>query len=83
MGLPKGRTNNLKGRPKGSKNRSGKDLLESLNEIIADNLDSFKNDVADLPSQERINVMLRLFDFVVPKTQSLVATESNGQESST
>lgn len=82
MGLPKGRTNNLKGRPKGSKNRIGKDLRESLNEIITNNLDSFKSDLKDLPPKERITVMLKLFEFVAPKMQPVDAIQLDSKESS-
>ena len=82
MGLPKGRTNNLKGRPKGSKNRIGKDLRESLNEIIANNFDSFINDMADLTPKDRITVMLRLFEFVAPKMKPVDAIQLDNKESS-
>jgi hypothetical protein len=71
MGLPKGTTNNIKGRPKGAKNRSTTEIREKLFEFISDNLPKLQNDFDKLDNpKDRLMFIERLFQYSLPKLQA-------------
>ena len=72
MGLPKGRTNNKLGRPKGTPNKITAELREQFKQLLENNLDKMQNDIDQLDSKDRLKVMLELSKFVIP---TLKATE--------
>lgn len=69
MGLQKGQTNNLRGRPKGSKNRQ----LEAFREKIISYLDGYdmQADLNNMEPEKRAATMLKLLEFVLPKLRSV------------
>lgn len=71
MGLRKGMTNNPKGRPKGSQNKSTKDIRELFNTLLESNLTQIQKDITELSPKDRINVMLKISEFVIPKLRSV------------
>jgi hypothetical protein len=71
MGLQKGRTNNKQGRPKGSQNKSSKELREFIFEFISDNLPKLQNDFDKLDNpKDRLMFIERLFQYSLPKLQA-------------
>jgi hypothetical protein len=70
MTLKKGETNNPNGRPKGAVNRTTTEIRNLFNELLSANLENIQNDIDKLDPKDRIAVLLKLSDFVIPKLQS-------------
>lgn len=70
-GLRNGGKANLNGRPKNSQNKVTKATKELIAEIVQDNLEQVQKDIAGLKPNERVNVLVKLLDYVVPKMKSL------------
>jgi hypothetical protein len=73
MGLNKGTTNNPNGRPKGTPNKTTKEIREAINLIVSSNLERLQIDIDSLEPKERIKVICDLMPFAVPKLQSIQA----------
>lgn len=71
MGLPKGKTNNKAGRPKGSKSKVTLSLRAQINDFLAGNFDKFKRDLELLEPRDRINAYIKLLSFGIPTLQSV------------
>ncbi len=86
MGLPKGRTNNPGGRPKGTPNVLTKEIREVYQELIESNLsnvDVWLQEVAKDNPDRALNFIIRLSEYVVPKLQSTNLTSSFNFENMT
>ena len=59
------------GREKGTPNKVTSDLRLWVNKIIADNQSQFVKDLKELEAKDRINVIEKLMQYVVPKQQSI------------
>jgi hypothetical protein len=70
MGLTKGKTNNLNGRPKGSPNKTTKEIKEAINLIVSNNIETLQSDIDSLDPKDRIKVICDLFKYVVPSLSS-------------
>lgn len=70
MGLQKGKTNNLNGRPKGVLNKTTKEIKEAINLIVSNNIDKLQDDIDSLEPKDRIKVICDLFKYVVPSLSS-------------
>ncbi len=57
------------GRTKGTPNKITSEIKEIFKEIIECNLPQLQNDILELSPKERIDVLLRLSEFVIPKLQ--------------
>lgn len=79
MGLNKGRTNNPNGRPKGSLNKVTKDLRSFLEAFLRGNLDSMNQDIVLLSPKDRIQIILKLAEFVLPKYKNIDETAKFGK----
>lgn len=62
------------GRPKGSKNRATKDLRQFVDDFINNNRDKIQEDFDLLEPKERIDTIIKLMDYLLPK---LKRTEIN------
>lgn len=71
MGLQKGRTNNPNGRPKGSENRINYETREVFKELLEKHIDSGSEDIELLSPKDRVNVLLKLSEFVITKLKAL------------
>lgn len=69
MPFQPGNSGNSKGRPKGTKNRSTQEMRESIHGLISSNFSKRKiaEDLSALEPKYRLQVFLKLLDFVVPK----------------
>ena len=74
MGLPKGRTNNMQGRPKGSVNKLGVSTKDWILSIIDNNRDQLEKDLKSLEPKERWQIAERLLQYIVPRQQAIQAT---------
>ena len=75
----KGKSGNPKGRPKGAKDRIKGDILTQVKEFIEDNMESIQEDYDALDPKERMQFLLKLLEFAIPKAQGeeKQATEIN------
>ena len=75
----KGKSGNPKGRPKGAKDRIKGDILAQVKEFIEDNLESIQEDYDALDPKERMQFLMKLLEFAIPKAQGeeKQATEIN------
>lgn len=71
MGLPKGRTNNPKGRPRGSINKLGQELREMIHDFLEQNFKTIKRDFEKLEPKDRLKIYIDLLQYSLPKMQSV------------
>lgn len=65
----------LGGRKKGTPNKSTSDLKNWLSGVLNENRNQFEKDLKNLLPEERIKVLSGLFNYVIPKQQSLSIEE--------
>jgi hypothetical protein len=73
----KGASGNKYGRPKGSKNRSTSEIKTAFQNLLDANVIQMESDLKKLSPKDRINVLLKLSEFVLPKMKN---TESDLKE---
>lgn len=61
----------LGGRAKGTPNRTTSDLKNWLSGLLNDNRNQFEKDLRELLPEERIRILSGLFNYIIPKQQSL------------
>ena len=83
MGLPKGQTNNKKGRPKGSRNKSTKELRAIITSLFEEQIDQIREDLAELEPRYRLKFLTDLLPYVIPRLQNITQTNVNDIDSLT
>lgn len=76
-----GKTNNPNGRPKGSYNARNALLRQAIDEIVANNVKGFTKDLKLLKPKERVDSIISLMSFVLPKLQSIDVDIDNQSKS--
>jgi hypothetical protein len=66
--------NKTGGREMGTPNKITKDIRESYQLLIGNNLEQIKTDLKELTPKERIEVLIKLSEYVIPKLNKV---ESN------
>lgn len=80
MAFKKGQSGNPNGRPRGAKNKATNELREWVKRLINDNLDTITNDIKELDPNERVKFFLALFNYTMPKQQSVKAEINDERE---
>lgn len=72
--MEKGHTNNPNGRPKGRPNKITQDTRAWLSAVIDKNRRQMERDLKALEPKERLHILERLMQYVIPKQQATTAT---------
>ena len=76
----KGQTGNPHGRPLGAKNKRGSELKEWIKHLIDGNREAFEADLKTVEPQQRLAMLEKLMQYVIPKMQSIDATVQIAEE---
>ena len=71
--MNKGHTNNPNGRPKGTPNKITQDMRHWLSELIEGNRHQMEEDLKALEPKDRLQILERLMQYVIPKQQAVSA----------
>ena len=75
MPFKKGQSGNASGRPKGARGKIRTSIRQFIKDIIDDKREKFESDLDKLATKDRVDVMVKLMGFVVPKPQSIVVQD--------
>ena len=70
MGLPKGRTNNSKGRKKGSENKVTKELRPLIQQFLEEKFLEVKREWSKLDSKDKLQFYKDLLKYAIPTLQA-------------
>jgi len=59
------------GRQAGTPNKVTSELRDALKAIVANELDTLSDSLAQLPAKERLDVVIRLMPYCMPKVESI------------
>lgn len=71
--MEKGKTNNPNGRPKGTPNKITQDMRQWLSTVIDKNRRQIERDLKALEPKERLKMLEKLMQYVIPKQQAVKA----------
>ena len=71
--MEKGKTNNPNGRPKGTPNKITQDMRQWLSTVIDKNRRQMERDLKALKPKERLQMLEKLMQYVIPKQQAVKA----------
>lgn len=69
--MKKGTTNNPNGRPKGTPNKSTKEMRDFLQAFVEDNLESLQSEFDELEGADKFRVIEKLLPYILPKHNSI------------
>jgi hypothetical protein len=75
MAPKKGTTNNLNGRPAGVPNKSTGILKNAVAALVENNMDRIQSDLDSMEPKDRLTLLLKLMDFVIPKNRVIDASD--------
>ena len=70
MGLPKGQTNNLNGRPKGTPNKLTKELRAVLKDVLFNEIDQLPIHLQSLQIKDRLELVVKLLPYAIPRIEA-------------
>lgn len=75
MTLKKGEILNPSGRPKGAANKTTSEIRAAFQMLISENIEQLQSDIDKLKPSERINIIMQMANYILPKMQTLNVTE--------
>ncbi len=72
---------NREGRKKGSLNKNTKAVRDAFQLLVEDNLPKLQKDLDSLKPIQRLGVIIKLAEFVLPKLRSVAVQNENNMES--
>lgn len=79
----KGISGNIAGRPKGTKDKSTKEIRERFNDLLENNLPNIEKwltSTAEKDPAKALDLLLKLSEFVVPKLKAADLNLNSGQD---
>lgn len=73
----KGESGNPLGRPKGAKDKTTQRLYDVFAKLLEDNEEGLSDDIKSLDAKDRVNVIIKLADYFVPKATTNINMETN------
>jgi len=73
----KGKTNNPKGRPKGTPNKTTAEIRENFTLLLDNNIDKMQSDIDQMEPTQRVKILLELAKFVLPTLKAMEFNTSN------
>jgi hypothetical protein len=80
MSHRKGFTNNPNGRPQGSQNKTTKEIRSMLHAFVEKNIEGIQNDFDQLESIERLRVLEKFIQYLIPRFASVQEIETEIEE---
>jgi hypothetical protein len=80
-GLPKGRTNNINGRPLGSKNKIPVPLKNRIVDFVNDDFDILIEEIKKMEVKDRVKSKIELVKLVVPRPLNEEELDANKTQS--
>jgi len=74
MGLKQGMTNNPAGRPKGSENKTTREMRSLITDFLSNNWEAIQDDFDSLTPKDRLTFYEKLLQYGLPKLQSTQLT---------
>lgn len=71
MAFKKGESGNASGRPIGAKDKLNSDLRQWVKNLLDENKQVFENDLKNIDSEKRLNILTTLLKFAIPTLQSV------------
>lgn len=78
--MRKGHTNNPKGRPTGTPNKSTQELRSFIQAFIEKNSENLQDEFDKLEGSDKFRVIEKLLPFVLPKCSTVTLTEAQSIE---
>jgi len=77
MGLPKGKTNNPKGRKIGSLNKTTTEIKEIMVQFIGDNIGNIQSEFDKLEAKEKLFFFEKILKYIIPINNELKSISEN------
>lgn len=71
----KGVSGNPKGKPKGAKSKVKGRVAECIKELFENNIESFQENFDQLEPKERLMIMFKLLEYIMPKAKEKLEAE--------
>jgi hypothetical protein len=70
-------TRNVNGRPKGAVNKTTSETKELIQKIVSNELEGIADLLEQLPAKERVDAVIRLLPYIVPKQNEISIDTDN------
>jgi len=71
MRFKPGQSGNPNGRPPGSRNKANQEIKKVFQDILNENVETLRQDIAGLQPEKRVQALLKIAEFLLPKPQNI------------
>jgi len=75
MTFKAGQIANPNGRPKGSQDKVSQQIREMFKDLLKSNIPKIKKDLEMMTPKERVDCLIKMSNFILPKLQTIAITE--------